>query len=138
MATLGYGDVIPSDALTRTLACVQVVIGVGWVTVVLSAAAALARPKVNQMLEEVWQEEGETAEDPPKSGPRLPAAPLNDGPDGSSRDAHIDPDIVKRIFERCYQPTAESSGTFAVTRCCFAFSCSSSVRGTLLPVSRLA
>ena len=60
MATLGYGDVIPSDALTRTLACVQVVIGVGWVTVVLSAAAALARPKVNQMLAEVWQEEGET------------------------------------------------------------------------------
>jgi Ion channel len=60
MATLGYGDVIPADAVTRTLACVQVVIGVGWVTVVLSAAAALARPKVNQMLEEVWQEEGET------------------------------------------------------------------------------
>ena len=59
MATLGYGDVIPSDAVTRTLACVQVVIGVGWVTVVLSAAAALARPKVNQMLAEVWQEEGE-------------------------------------------------------------------------------
>jgi len=60
MATLGYGDVIPADAFTRTLACVQVVIGVGWVTVVLSAAAALARPKVNQMLAEVWQEEGET------------------------------------------------------------------------------
>jgi hypothetical protein len=60
MATLGYGDVIPSDALTRTLACVQVVIGVGWVTVVLSAASALARPRVNQMLKEVWLEEGET------------------------------------------------------------------------------
>jgi Ion channel len=60
MATLGYGDVIPSDALTRTLACVEVVIGVGWVTVVLSAASALARPRVNQMLKEVWQEEGET------------------------------------------------------------------------------
>jgi len=58
MATLGYGDVIPADALTRSLACIQVVVGVGWVTVVLSAAAALARPKVNQMLEEVWQEEG--------------------------------------------------------------------------------
>ena len=59
MATLGYGDVIPSDAVTRTLACIEVVIGVGWVTVVLSAAASLARPKVNQMLAEVWQEEGE-------------------------------------------------------------------------------
>ena len=45
--------------LTRSLACIQVVIGVGWVTVVLSAAAALARPKVDQMLAEVWQEEGE-------------------------------------------------------------------------------
>jgi hypothetical protein len=62
MATLGYGDVIPSDAITRTLACVEVVIGVGWVTVVLSAAAALARPRVDQMLKEVWHEEGE--EDP--------------------------------------------------------------------------
>ena len=45
MATLGYGDVIPADALTRTLACIEVVIGVGWVTVVLSAASALARPR---------------------------------------------------------------------------------------------
>lgn len=62
MATLGYGDVIPSDGLTRTLACIEVVIGVGWVTVVLSAAAALARPRVDQMLKEVWREEGE--EDP--------------------------------------------------------------------------
>ncbi|MGB7554357.1 MAG: ion channel [Candidatus Korobacteraceae bacterium] len=60
MATLGYGDVIPADAVTRTLACIEVVIGVGWVTVVLSAASALARPRVNQMLKEVWQEEGET------------------------------------------------------------------------------
>jgi len=58
MATLGYGDVIPADGITRTLACVQVVIGVGWVTVVLSTAAALARPQVDQMLEEVWEEEG--------------------------------------------------------------------------------
>jgi Ion channel len=69
MATLGYGDVIPADALTRTLACVQVVIGVGWVTVVLSAAAALARPRVNEMLEEVWQEEGET--DPDERPPQV-------------------------------------------------------------------
>jgi hypothetical protein len=60
MATLGYGDVIPSDAVTRTLACIEVVIGVGWVTVVLSAASALARPRVNQMLKEEWQEEGES------------------------------------------------------------------------------
>ncbi len=59
MSTLGYGDVYPSDALTRTLACVEVVLGVGWVTVVLSAAAALARPKVDQMLREEWAEAGE-------------------------------------------------------------------------------
>ena len=59
MATLGYGDVIPANAVTRTLACIEVVIGVGWVTVVLSAASALARPRVNQMMKEVWQEEGE-------------------------------------------------------------------------------
>ena len=68
MATLGYGDVIPSDALTRTLACVEVVIGVGWVTVVLSAASALARPRVDQMLKEVWQEEGES--DPEDTPPQ--------------------------------------------------------------------
>jgi hypothetical protein len=69
MATLGYGDVIPADALTRTLACVEVVIGVGWVTVVLSAASALARPRVNQMLKEVWLEEGETdPEETPRQG----------------------------------------------------------------------
>jgi predicted transcriptional regulator len=55
--------------LTRTLACVEVVIGVGWVTVVLSAASALARPRVNQMLKEVWREEGETdPEDAPRQG----------------------------------------------------------------------
>jgi hypothetical protein len=32
----------------------------------LSAASALARPRVNQMLKEVWLEEGETGpEEPP-------------------------------------------------------------------------
>ena len=74
MATLGYGDVIPADALTRSLACIQVVVGVGWVTVVLSAAAALARPKVNQMLEEVWQEEGVV--DPGEAPAGWPNRPL--------------------------------------------------------------
>ncbi len=78
MATLGYGDVIPSDALTRTLACVQVVIGVGWVTVVLSAAAALARPKVNQMLEEFGRKKGKRIRKScsPRSKVRPPAATL--------------------------------------------------------------
>ncbi len=69
MATLGYGDVIPSDAVSRTLACVEVVIGVGWVTVVLSAAAALARPKVDMMLREVWEEEGELPPPEPRETP---------------------------------------------------------------------
>ena len=60
MATVGYGDVIPTDGITRTLACLEVVFGVGWVTVVLSAAAALARPKVDTMLREEWAEAGES------------------------------------------------------------------------------
>ena len=61
MATLGLWRCHPRRMpLTRTLACIEVVIGVGWVTVVLSAASALARPRVNQMLKEVWQEEGES------------------------------------------------------------------------------
>lgn len=69
MSTVGYGDVFPSDAVTRTLACFEVVLGVGWVTVVLSAAAALARPKVDSMLRQEWAEAGEKdpAGPPPKA-----------------------------------------------------------------------
>jgi hypothetical protein len=59
MSTVGYGDVIPANALTRTLACIEVVLGVGWVTVVLSAAAALVRPKVDLVLRREWAEVGE-------------------------------------------------------------------------------
>ncbi len=66
MTTVGYGDVFPADGLSRTLACVQVILGVGWVTVVLSAAAALARPKVDEMLRQEWAEEGE--KDPDDAG----------------------------------------------------------------------
>jgi hypothetical protein len=70
MATVGYGDVFPSDGLTRTLACIEVIFGVGWVTVVLSAAAALARPKVDEMLRQEWAEQGET--DPDSAAPAKP------------------------------------------------------------------
>src|SRR5205823_5787080 len=66
MTTVGYGDVFPTDGLTRTLACVEVILGVGWVTVVLSAAAALARPKVDEMLRQEWAEQGETDPDAPQ------------------------------------------------------------------------
>ena len=59
MSTVGYGDVIPANALTRSLACIEVVLGVGWVTVVLSAAAALVRPKVDLVLKREWAEVGE-------------------------------------------------------------------------------
>ena len=59
MSTVGYGDVIPANALTRTLACIEVVLGIGWVTVVLSAAAALVRPKVDLVLKREWEEVGE-------------------------------------------------------------------------------
>ncbi len=59
MSTVGYGDVIPANALTRTLACFEVVLGIGWVTVVLSAAAALVRPKVDLVLKQEWEEFGE-------------------------------------------------------------------------------
>ena len=59
MSTVGYGDVIPANGLTRVLACVEVVLGIGWVTVVLSAAAALVRPKVDLVLKREWEEVGE-------------------------------------------------------------------------------
>ncbi len=75
MSTVGYGDVFPSDGVTRTLACIEVVFGVGWVTVVLSAAAALARPKVDEMLRQEWAEEGESDPDAP--------APIEKGAAGS-------------------------------------------------------
>lgn len=58
MSTLGYGDVIPANAITRTLVCFQVVLGLGWMTVVLSAAASLVRPKVDKMLQREWAEIG--------------------------------------------------------------------------------
>ena len=70
MSTVGYGDVFPADGVTRTLACFEVVLGVGWVTVVLSAAAALARPKVDSMLREEWAESGES--DPVVTAPNVP------------------------------------------------------------------
>jgi len=59
MSTVGYGDVIPANAITRSLACIEVVAGIGWVTVVLSAAAALVRPKVDLVLKREWAEVGE-------------------------------------------------------------------------------
>jgi Ion channel len=63
MSTVGYGDVIPANAITRTLACTEVVLGIGWVTVVLSAAAALVRPKVDLVLRREWEEVGEVDPD---------------------------------------------------------------------------
>ena len=60
MSTVGYGDVIPANAMTRSIACIEVILGVGWVTVVLGAAAALARPKVDMMLKREWAQEGES------------------------------------------------------------------------------
>jgi Ion channel len=64
MSTVGYGDVIPANAITRSLACVEVVLGIGWVTVVLSAAAALVRPKVDLVLKREWAENDEPDPDP--------------------------------------------------------------------------
>ena len=68
MSTVGYGDVFPSDAVTRALACFEVVLGVGWVTVVLSAAASLTRPKVDLVLRKEWAEAGES--DPMAASPK--------------------------------------------------------------------
>lgn len=63
MSTVGYGDVIPANAITRALACTEVVLGIGWVTVVLSAAAALVRPKVDLVLKREWAEVGDNDPD---------------------------------------------------------------------------
>lgn len=61
MSTVGYGDVIPADTVTRAIVCFEVVLGVGWVTVVLGAAAALARPKVDEMLKREWAADAQIA-----------------------------------------------------------------------------
>ena len=81
MSTVGYGDVIPANTLTRAIACIEVILGVGWVTVVLGVAAALARPKVDQMLRREWAASGEgdpeattsTNEPTPSRGAGTPA-----------------------------------------------------------------
>lgn len=71
MATVGYGDIVPSDSVTRVLVCCQVVLGLGWVTIVLTTAASLARPRVDQMLRQEWAAAGETV--PEDSGIRSKA-----------------------------------------------------------------
>lgn len=58
IATLGYGDVVPAEPLTKALCSIQVIVGLGWVTMVLSAAASLARSRVDLILPKVWAEEG--------------------------------------------------------------------------------
>jgi hypothetical protein len=42
-ATLGYGDIVPLSPAARVLACVQVVISVGWTTIVLAIVASLVQ-----------------------------------------------------------------------------------------------
>jgi len=41
ITTTGYGEITPASLLTRLLVCIEVVLGVGWMTVVFAAASSL-------------------------------------------------------------------------------------------------
>ena len=42
ITTLGYGDIHPLSTRARILACLEVVLGVGWLTIVFGVIAAIA------------------------------------------------------------------------------------------------
>jgi len=49
IATLGYGDITPKSALTRALVLSEVVLGVGWITVVFAAVMSHLQPRLAEV-----------------------------------------------------------------------------------------
>jgi uncharacterized membrane protein len=47
-ATLGYGDIKPVTGLARSLACVEVAIGIGWITIVFAAVQAVIQTRMKK------------------------------------------------------------------------------------------
>lgn len=45
IATLGYGDITPSSGLAKGLASAEVILGLGWITVVFAAIVARLQPR---------------------------------------------------------------------------------------------
>ncbi len=45
-ATLGYGDIKPVNGLARSAACIEVVIGIGWITIVFAAVQTLFQKRL--------------------------------------------------------------------------------------------
>jgi hypothetical protein len=44
ICTLGYGDISPQSGMTKAMAAVEVILGIGWVTVVFGAVVAYLQP----------------------------------------------------------------------------------------------
>lgn len=41
--TLGYGDIVPVTPAARVVVCIEVLLGIGWITVVFAAVVARLR-----------------------------------------------------------------------------------------------
>lgn len=49
IGTLGYGDITPASPLARTLAVSEVVVGIGWITVVFAAVMSHLQPRLTDI-----------------------------------------------------------------------------------------
>ncbi len=49
LATLGYGDITPKSDLVKGLVIIEVVLGVGWVTVIFAAVIAHLQSKFSEI-----------------------------------------------------------------------------------------
>jgi hypothetical protein len=55
-ATLGYGDITPLSTLARVLASTEVILGLGWLTVVFGAVIAHLQPEFKRIGEQLAKE----------------------------------------------------------------------------------
>jgi hypothetical protein len=49
MATVGYGDITPNSTLARTVVGIEILVGLGWVTLVFAAVIAYLQPRFKQI-----------------------------------------------------------------------------------------
>ena len=52
ITTLGYGDIVPASSLAKSLASIEVVFGLGYITVVFAAVMARLQPELNALVNE--------------------------------------------------------------------------------------
>jgi voltage-gated potassium channel Kch len=52
ISTLGYGDVAPASKTTKALVCLEVITGVGWMTVVFATVLARLQPRFDAIVKQ--------------------------------------------------------------------------------------